>query len=146
MQAAKEDEMSNVATVRRIYRDFMAGDAQSILAVFEEDVEFRLAQGHPYRGSGGAWVGPKAVAQHFFAVAGPEWDQWAMAVTDVLEAADAVVVEGRYTGIYQPTRNEMNVEVCHVWRFRGDKVKSFHQYVDTAGLRGVMGVSEPGKG
>jgi ketosteroid isomerase-like protein len=32
----------------------------------------------------------------------------------------------------------MDVEVCHVWRFRGDKVASFHQYVDTAALRDVM--------
>jgi ketosteroid isomerase-like protein len=33
----------------------------------------------------------------------------------------------------------MDVQVCHVWRFRDAKVASFHQYVDTANLRRVMG-------
>jgi ketosteroid isomerase-like protein len=33
----------------------------------------------------------------------------------------------------------MDVEVCHVWRFAGERVASFHQYVDTAGLRHAMG-------
>jgi ketosteroid isomerase-like protein len=31
------------------------------------------------------------------------------------------------------------VQLCHVWRFRGDRIASFHQYVDTAGLQRVMG-------
>jgi ketosteroid isomerase-like protein len=32
----------------------------------------------------------------------------------------------------------MDVQVCHVWRFRDGKVASFHQYVDTAALQRVM--------
>jgi ketosteroid isomerase-like protein len=63
--------MNQVDIVRKIYRDFAAGDAAAILAVFADDVEFRLAEGHPYRGSGGAWVGKEAIATKFFAVAGP---------------------------------------------------------------------------
>ena len=39
---------------------------------------------------------------------------------------------------YKPTGRHMDVQVCHVWRFRGGKVASFHQYVDTARLQGVM--------
>jgi len=57
----------------------------------------------------------------------------------MLEAEDAVIVEGRYTGTYKPTGNRMDVQVCHVWRFRDGKVASFHQYLDTARLRRVMG-------
>jgi ketosteroid isomerase-like protein len=126
-------------TVRKIYRDFAAGDAAAILAVLADDVEFRLAEGHPYRGSSNAWVGKDAVATSFFAVAGPEWDGWQIAVDEMIETAGAVVVEGRYTGRYKPTGREMNVQVCHVWRFRGEHVASFHQYVDTAALQRVMG-------
>ena len=54
--------MQHVDTVRKIYRDFAAGDAAAILATFADDVEFRLAEGHPYRGSGGAWTGKEAIA------------------------------------------------------------------------------------
>ena len=131
--------MSELDIVRKIYRDFAAGDAAAILAVFADDVEFRLAEGHPYRGSADAWRGKDAIGKCFFAVAGPEWDGWSIGVDDAIEAVDAVVVEGRYTGLYKPTRRRLDVQVCHVWRFRGGRVASFHQYVDTARLQHVMG-------
>jgi uncharacterized protein len=131
--------MKHSDVVRKIYRDFAAGDAAAILAAFADDIEFNLTEHHPYRGTAGAWHGKQAIAEHFFAVAGPEWDGWKIGVEQTVEAADAVVVEGRYTGLYKPTGRRMDVQVCHVWRFRGDRVASFHQYVDTAGLRRVMG-------
>jgi ketosteroid isomerase-like protein len=131
--------MTHAETVRRIYRDFAAGNAAAILAVFSDDVEFRLAEGHPYRGSAGAWIGKDAIATNFFAVAGPEWDGWQIGVDAAIEGTDTVVVEGRYTGRYKPTGRPMDVQVCHVWRFRGARVASFHQYVDTAALQQVMG-------
>jgi len=131
--------MKPLDVVRKIYRDFAAGDAAAILAVLAEDVEFRLAEGHPYRGSAGAWRGKQEIAQSFFAVAGPEWDGWSIGIESAIEAENAVIVEGRYTGLYKPTGRSMDVQVCHVWRFRGDKAASFHQYVDTARLQHVMG-------
>jgi uncharacterized protein len=131
--------MKPIDTVCKIYRDFAAGDAAAILEVFADDVEFRLAEHHPYRGSKGAWRGKPAITTEFFAVAGPEWEGWTIGVEQTIEAADAVVVEGRYTGLYKPTGRRMDVQVCHVWRFRADRVASFHQYVDTAALRQVMG-------
>jgi ketosteroid isomerase-like protein len=131
--------MNHVDVVQKIYRDFAAGDAAAILGVFADDIEFKLAEHHPYRDVTGPWYGKQAVVQNFFAVAGPEWDGWKIGVDATVEAGDAVVVEGRYTGVYKPTGRRMNVEVCHVWRFRGDRVASFHQYVDTAAVRRVMG-------
>ena len=130
--------MKHVDAVRKIYRDFAAGDAAAILDAFADDVEFKLAEHHPYRDPKGAWRGKQAVAQRFFAVAGPEWDGWTIGVDATVEAGDAVVVEGRYTGLYKPTGRRMDIEACHVWRFRGDRVASFHQYVDTAALRHIM--------
>jgi len=130
--------MTNIDTVRKIYRDFAAGNAAAILDVFADDVEFQLAEHHPYRGSAGAWHGKQQIAKEFFAVAGPEWQSWTIGVEQTVEATDAVIVEGRYTGLYKPTGRRMDVQVCHVWRFRGDRVASFHQYVDTAALRRVM--------
>jgi ketosteroid isomerase-like protein len=130
--------MKPADTVQKIYRDFAIGDAPAILATFADDVEFRLAENHPYRGAAGPWHGKQAIAQNFFAVAGPEWEGWRMCVEQTVETADAIVVEGRYKGLYKPTKRPMDVQVCHVWRFRGGEVASFHQYVDTAALRRVM--------
>lgn len=131
--------MKHIDLVNMIYRDFATGDAPAILGAFADDVEFQLAEGHPYRGSDAAWIGKAAVANKFFAVAGPEWDDWSVVIEATIEAQDAVIVEGRYQGAYKPTGRRMDVQVCHVWRFRGAKVASFHQYVDTANLRRVMG-------
>ncbi len=133
--------MSHAKLIRKLYDDFAAGNAAAILAVFDDHVEFRLAEGHPYRGAAGAWIGKDEIAQKFFAAAGPEWDGWAINVAAMIEAADAVIVEARYTGRYKPTGRSMDVQVCHVWRFRGARVASFHQYVDTARLQHVMGRS-----
>ena len=135
--------MKPIDVVRKIYRDFAAGDAAAILDAFADDIAFKLAENHPYRGAAGEWRGKQAIAENFFAVAGPEWDGWTIGVEETVEAPGAVIVEGRYTGLYKPTGRRMDVEVCHVWRFRDERVASFHQYVDTAALRRVMGRDKP---
>lgn len=131
--------MSHVDVVKHVYEKFAAGDAASILACFHRDVEFRLAEGHPYQPSGEPWIGTDAVLQQFFMKAGPEWEGWSVAIDSVLETNGAVVVECRYGGIYKPTGSSMDLQVCHVWRLRDGKVTSFHQYLDTARLQHVMG-------
>jgi len=131
--------MNNVELVKHIYDRFACGDGAAVLEAFDPGIEFRLAEGHPYQPSGQAWVGKQAVAEHFLMKAGPEWQDWAVAVGDVIEADGAVVVECRYTGVYKPTQKSMNLQVCHVWRLAGGKITSFHQYVDTASLQAVMG-------
>jgi ketosteroid isomerase-like protein len=70
--------------------------------------------------------------------AGKEWDGWRIEATSFLEAAGAVIVECRYLGTYKPTGRELDLQVCHLFRFEGGKVKSFHQYADTARLQAVM--------
>jgi uncharacterized protein len=131
--------MNNVDLVKHIYERFAHGDAASILATFTDGIEFRLAEGHPYQPSGDAWIGKKAVTDQFFMKAGPEWQDWSVRIVDTIETAAAVVVECRYLGLYKPTGRTMDLQVCHVWRFTGGKVASFHQYVDTAALQEVMG-------
>jgi len=129
----------NADAVKAAYDDFAAGNAQSLLSRFADDIEFRLAQGHPYQPTGQAWSGKQALVEHFLKRAGPEWENWTVEVRDLHELGDTVVVEGRYHGLYKPTGRRMDVQVCHVWRLRDGIVRSFHQYLDTAGLQDVMG-------
>jgi ketosteroid isomerase-like protein len=129
--------MSNVEIVKYIYEKFEDGDAQSILTTFAPDVEFRLAEGHPYQPSGQPWLGKDAITQHFFAKAGPEWD-WSIALANVHDLGDTVVVEGRYKALYKPTGKTLDAQACHVWKFKNGKVESFHQYADTAQIQEVM--------
>jgi ketosteroid isomerase-like protein len=133
--------MNNLETVRFIYERFSQGDAPAILAKFDERIEFRLAEGHPYSPDGSTWIGAEAIVQNFFMKAGPEWQDWTFAIHASVETPDAVAVEGRYSGVYKPTGRRLDAQACHVWRFRDGKVASFHQYVNTAHVQWVMGYS-----
>jgi ketosteroid isomerase-like protein len=130
--------MTHQQIIQDIYDRFARGDAPGVLAHFDSRIEFRLAEGHPYQRSGEPWVGKEAVVESFFVKAGREWEDWRVEARSFLEAAGAVIVEGRYRGTYKPTGRPLDLQVCHVFRFDGDRVKSFHQYVDTARLQAVM--------
>ena len=131
--------MNHVDQIKHVYERFAAGDVAGVVAAFAPNIEFRLAEGHPYRPNGAPWVGAEAITQGFFMKAGTEWDQWKIEVLDVLDMADAAVAECRYTGLYKPTGRVLDVQVCHVWRFAGGQITSFHQYLDTARLQETMG-------
>ena len=130
--------MSNVQVVMEAYERFARGDVPSLLALFDAEIEFRLAEGHPYSPEGEPWIGPREVAENFFTRAAGEWDGWTISPHEFHEAADAVVVECRYHGVYKPTDKEMDIQVCHVWKVGDGRIKSFQQYIDTARLQRIM--------
>ena len=130
--------MSNSQIVQQCYDFFRRGDGPGLLALFDPNIEFRLSENHPYRVDGKPWTGPEEIAQQFLMRAAADWENWDIHVIAMIEATGAVIVEGRYAGIYKPTGRTMDAQVCHVWRLNGGKVTSFHQYVDTAGLQAVM--------
>ena len=131
--------MTKIETIRHIYERFANGDAVAILATFDEHIEFRLAEGHPYQPEGKPWIGGDAVTQKFFMKAGPEWQDWGFAIDEIIETTDAVVIEGRYSALYKPTGHRLNAQGCHIWRFRDGRIARFHQYINTAHLQQVMG-------
>jgi ketosteroid isomerase-like protein len=132
--------MNKIETIRHVYDRFAKGDAAAILATFGEDIEFRLAEGHPYQPDGRPWIGGDAITQNFFVKAAADWRDWTFRVHEVIETADAVVVEGRYVAVYRPTGRTLDAQGCHVWRFRNGRIAKFHQYVDTAQVQYVMGM------
>jgi len=131
--------MKNTETVKQVYERFMAGDVPGILSTFDPDVEFRLAEGHPYCPDGRPLHGATEIVEGFFKKADGQWDRWTILPHAILETEDAVIVEGRYHGVYKPTGKHMDVQVCHVWKFRAGMITSFHQYLDTARLQAIMG-------
>ena len=77
--------MSNAEVVKYIYERFAQGDAPAILSKFDPDVEFRLAEGHPYSRNGEPWIGGDSVTKNFFVKAGPEWEDWSMRIQQLTE-------------------------------------------------------------
>jgi uncharacterized protein len=131
--------MSSAQAVKDVYDKLGRRDIPGVLASFDPAIEFRLAEGHPYRPDGAPWSGPEEVAQNFFMRTGAEWDGWTVSPSVLYEAGDTVIVECRYSGTYKPTGRTMDAEVCHIWKVREGRIASFRQYVNTAHLQDVMG-------
>jgi hypothetical protein len=105
----------------------------------DPDIEWREAEGNPYKPDGEAWHGPDAVLHNLLIKLGTEWDGFTVHPGDYHDAGSVVVVEARYTGIYKETGKSFDGQVCHVWKVRDGKLASFQQYVDTAQLQDVFG-------
>lgn len=130
--------MSHVQLAKDIYAAFGRGDIPAVLAAFHSEIEWRQAEGNPYRPDGAAWVGPQAVLENLFMRLGSEWEGFTVHVGTVHDAGEHVVMEGRYTGLYKPSGKSVDAQMCHVLRFRGGKLLKFQQYVDTGQLQTAM--------
>lgn len=130
----------NVALVRGIYDAFAAGDVAGVLGrmapsiVWNEAENFPYADGNPYRG-------PDAVAKGVFARCGGEWNGFAVAVDEILDAGDTIVVLGRYHGTYKATGKRMLAQLVHVWRIADGRAVGFQQYADTLQVARVIGAA-----
>jgi len=130
--------MSNVQFAQDIYATFGRGDIPSVLAALDPGIEWREAEGHPYKPDGAAWVGRQEILEQLFMRLGSEWDGFSVNVGTLHDAGERVVMEGRYTGLYKPSGKSLDAQVSHVLRFRDGKLLSFQQYVDTGQLQAVM--------
>jgi len=132
--------VSNMPLARNVYDAFGRGDIPAVLEMMDPDIEWREAEGNPYKPDGKAWLGPEAVLQNLFMKLGTEWDGFTVHPMEFHDAGSVVVVEGRYTGIYKETGKSLDAQICHVLTFRDGKVTSFQQYANTAQLQDVQGV------
>jgi len=128
---------SNVEVVRGIYDAFAAGDVPAVLGAMSPDIVWNEAENFPYA-DGNPYIGPEAVLNGVFARCVGEWDGFAVAVDEILDAGDTVVALGRYLGTFKATGRSQHTQLVHVWRLAGGKVVGFQQYADTLQVANVM--------
>jgi uncharacterized protein len=131
----------NVDSVERMYADFAQGDIAAVLALLDEQVEWRQAEGNPYRDDAPTTVGHQQVVEQVFARLPQDFDDFHIRVDRVVGLGDTVLAEVRYAAVGKATRLALDVQGAHVWDFKDGKVVRFQQYVDTAQWRAVYGVS-----
>ena len=134
-------QVSSVDSVRGLYEAFAQGDVAAVVAGMDANIEWRQAESNPYQPSGDAWIGPDAIVSNLFMRLASEWDGFAVHPQQYHDAGDAVVVEGRYSGMYKTTGADLDAQFCHVFKFSNDRVTSFQQFTDTAQLQATMGTS-----
>jgi hypothetical protein len=134
--------MGNLQILKDGYEAFGRGDVPSVLAIFDPNIEWREAEGNPYKPDGQPWIGGDAIVQHLFMRLGSEWDGFTLTPKQFHDAGDTIVVECRYTGVHKATGKSIDAQACHVWKLSDGKAKSFQQYVDTAQMQEAMGTRD----
>jgi len=120
----------NVQVIRGMYDSFATGDVPSVLGRMDEQIEWREAEGFIYA-DGNPYVGPQAVLEGVFMRLGSEWDNFALAPEEWLDAGNHVVVLGTYTGTNKATGRDVRAQFAHVWGVHNGRVVRFQQYTDT---------------
>ena len=128
----------NVATVRRLYEAFAAGDVDTIITLMSPDIEWVEAENFPYADNN-PYRGPEAVLTGVFGRLGTEWQGFGAHPEEYIDGGDTVVVLGRYSGTCAATGKAMAPQMAHVLRVVDGRITSFRQYVDTLAVARATG-------
>jgi ketosteroid isomerase-like protein len=115
--------------VERLYQAFATGDVPTALALLDESVEWKEADGFPYAGT---YRGPQAVLEGVLARLGSEWHGFKVVPDRIVAEGEHVVSFGTYSGAYKATGKSFTARYAHVFRVEGSKIVQFEQIVDTA--------------
>ena len=128
--------------VKQLYDAFAKGDVPTVLGAFDPAIEWREAEGYRYSDRN-PYVGPQAVAGGVFQRLVAELDDFHIAVQNMIESGDTVVVEGRYTCTVKETGTPVDAQFAHVWELKNGRVKRFQQYTDTDQWNAAMRSERP---
>lgn len=120
--------MGNAEIINDHYAASDRGDLAGMLAPLADDVRWTEAAGFPYAGT---YIGPDAVAANVFERIQREWNDYTLAIDEVLDGGATVVGVGTYSGTYAATGRFFAARVAHVWRLAGGQVVEFEQFTDT---------------
>ncbi len=127
----------NIAFVRSLYEAFAKGDVPTVLAGFDENIEWNEAEGMPY---GGQYHGPEAVAENVFGPITNDVDDFDVTPEEILADGDRVVVLLTYTGTAKESGNKLSMPAAHVWTVRDGKITMFRQLADSAIFNAALAV------
>ena len=127
----------NIAFVRSLYEAFAKGDVPTVLAGFDENIEWNEAEGMPY---GGQYHGPEAVAENVFGPITNDFDDFDVTPEEILADGDRVVVLLTHTGTAKESGNKLSMPAAHVWTVRDGKVTYFRQLADSATMNAALAV------
>lgn len=127
----------NVNLIRGLYEALGRGDVEMVLAQMDKSIEWREAENFIYA-DGNPYVGPQAILEGVFMRLGEEWNGFAVAPEEWLDAGNQVVVLGTYTGTHKSTGKEVRAQFAHIWAVKGQRVLRFQQYTDTKQFASVV--------
>jgi ketosteroid isomerase-like protein len=123
--------MSSIQTIQAAYAAFANNDPSVLLGARAPDAQWHLAQGNPLADRS-PYIGAQAVGEGVFGRTFAAIDGFTATPDRFVDGGDDVVVLGRYNGTMKHSGATLDTPFCHVYRFNGDRIVSFHQYTDSA--------------
>lgn len=115
--------------VRASYEAFGRGDIPTVLSLWHPDLTWTEPAGGHYAGT---YTGPQAVLGGVFADLTVTWTGFTVEPDEFLDAGDAVVVLGHFTGAHTATGKPFRVRFAHIVRVRDGLITAYESVADTA--------------
>ena len=122
--------MKNLDIVRRGYEAFGRGDMDTLLSLFDEDIDW-VTPGPLELPTAGHRRGRQEVAG-FFKTLNDAFEVERFEPKEFIEQGDRVVALGEETVRVRNTGRSVEFVWAHVFEVRNGKIVSFHEYGDTA--------------
>lgn len=122
---------ASIDLIRSVYEAFARGDAGTVLAAFDPQIEWNEAEGFRYADRN-PYVGPAQVAEGVFGRLLAEWDGFSVVPERYIDGGETVVATGRYRGVFRATGRRLDAQFAHLWTVRDGRIAGFQQYTDTA--------------
>ena len=127
----------NIAFVGSLYEAFGRGDVDTVLAGFDENIEWNEPEGLPY---GGQHHGPQAVAENVFGPVTSDFPDFSVVPEEMLADGERVVALLTVRGTASETGKTLEMPSAHVWTVRDGKVTNFRQLADSAIMSKALAV------
>lgn len=109
-----------------LYAAFGRGDIPAILAMIDEDIDWRAPENLPH---GGSFHGREAVGR-FFRGIGEHWEDLRLDLEGIVSSGDRVIALARIHGRLRATGAEAGYSSAHAWTVRDGVPVRFAEYVD----------------
>ena len=113
--------MSNVAHAKRWYETL----DQNMVG---EDIEWKLAEGFP---ADGTYHGREEIFGTWWPKLADQFTEWAATPEEFIDAGDAVVVTGAYSGVAKATGRSFKAPFTHIWWFEDGVIVRMNHNANT---------------
>ena len=127
----------HVQTLRDAYAAFARQDIPSVMAAFNDDIEWESPDSIPF---GGTYHGRDGVAR-FFSQLPEHWEELRVEPEEFIDADETIVVLIHLIG--KGAGGSVNAKSLHLWRMRDGKAAAFREYPDTARVLQALGQQVP---
>jgi hypothetical protein len=117
-------------TIKAAYAAFANNDPSVLFGAMAPDIQWYEAEGNPLADRN-PYVGAQAIGEGVFGRLLGAIDNFTAAPDRYVDGGADVIVLGRYGGTMKQGGAKLDAEFCHVYRFEGDRIVSFHQYTDS---------------